>query len=491
MKKRTIAILAALLLCLPLVAACGNNGATEVTTPEPAAADTSSGQEDTSAEITYFVPDELGEMNFGEETLSILYWEDRENQEYFSEGENGSEVNDAIFSRNAMVEKRMNVKLNYFGTPGDSGNAQTFLNFVKKNVNGGEEPYDVISAHSRSIGLCAYNGLTQNLYGAQYIDLSKPWWPECLTETCMINGQLHFLSGDISTNTLYMMYTVFYDKDMMSARGLEDPFNDMKAGNWTLDKMIGLCRDVYADTDSDGIKSVGDTYGLIVKTLHCDAFMYGSGVLGLETNNGTIVFSESFKGERMTNVIDKLYTLVNGNDGYINDKYKSCFAEGRALFTVERADFAIKDLNERSFTELGILPAPKYDNDQEDYLTAVGNPFSLYAIPTNTTKKDMSCAFLECMASESYRTVTPVIFEITMKLKYASGGNDAYAYDQIRAGTTYDLCRVFWKVFPTNVAPDSLFQKQLPEGTAGWAQTITSNTRSINSTIANLNKAFK
>ena len=486
LRKILVAALAALMILSAV--ACASTGQPDTTT---AAADTGTAAADTPAEETTAGYLDHVTAKYEGETLRVLYWQDRENQEYFAEALSGAEVNDAIFRRNTKVEEKLGIELEFIGTPGNSSKANDFMKFVEKSVKSGSEAdaYDVISAHSRSVGLCTYNGLTTDLSGLGSIDLSKPWWPSLLTETCRVNGQIHFLSGDISTNMLYMMYSVFYNADLLESLRLEDPINNVKDNTWTLGKMFALAKDVYSDEDAEPGKTDGDRYGIVSSKLHCDALLYGSDIVGIENEDGKLVLSDTFQGERTADLLDKIAVgFAASQDGYIGSSYKNIFKNGQSLFIIDRADIAIFDLADKNFDTLSILPVPKYDLDQEGYRTAIGNPFSLYAIPTNAKNPVMSADFLEVSAAESYVEVTPMVFEISMKIRYAGGSNDAYCYDLIRAGAVYDPSRIFWKAFST--APDTLFQNQLEKGSEGWTGAVKDQKRAIESVIQKINRAY-
>ena len=159
MKKRSLpraaAFAAALIIAAGAAAACGTPGQPDSTSAagrytEDPAAQTTAPLYDKDG----FLLDDIDSgIDFGDAEVRVLYWSDRENQEYFSEGENGSEVNDAIFSRNSAVEDRLRVKFDFVPTPGNSSKASEFLAGVQNNVKSGDPGYDIISAHSRSIGL--------------------------------------------------------------------------------------------------------------------------------------------------------------------------------------------------------------------------------------------------------------------------------------------------------------------------------------------------
>lgn len=494
---RLFCCLLGLLLLFPLAAACAGNGddPAAVTTAD---ADTPTGEGTASdKDENGYLLDSLGDdLDFGKAVISVLYWDDVENQEYFAEEITTELVNDAIFNRNEKVCSRLNIEFDFIPTPGDSGNAPKYTQFVQNAISGGTK-YDIISAHSRSIGLCAYNGLTQDLIPLDYLDLTKPWWQKSLLTTAKINGQLHFVSGDISTNMLYMMYVTFYNKDMIAANGIDDPYECVVSNTWTIDRMIEMGSDLYADLDHDGKKSAGDQYGQSCKVLHADAYLWGSGILGLTTTaDGKLILDDSFKGERCMDVIDKFYKYFQVSDDGIlyedGSDYKNIFRDGHSLFITDRADIAINDLNDKAFAEMGIVPIPKYNSDQTEFRTIIGNPFSLYAIPTNAADPDRSAAVLECLASESYRGVTPAIFEITMKSRYSSDSRDAQMYDIARAGAVYDLSRIFWKVFSTAAcdAPDTRFENALFSGSGSWATNIKNSDRLVTRILQAIDDVF-
>ena len=65
------------------------------------------------------LPDEL---DFGGEVITVLWWTDVERPEFFIEEANGDMITDAIFQRNANVESKMGVTLEWVGIKGQYNN---------------------------------------------------------------------------------------------------------------------------------------------------------------------------------------------------------------------------------------------------------------------------------------------------------------------------------------------------------------------------------
>lgn len=487
MKKftaRTAAIILALILTASALASCANNNSNQTEQSTPAVG--SDGTSAVTEAVTENPYDEKGymkdslpaDLKYGNETFTLLYWSDREHEEFVSEGQNGDAVNDAIYTRNVNVEERLGIKFNYEKTAGNaqSANIQNFTTVLETGIKSGERPYDMVAAHSFTIGNCAVKGLLSDLREAEYIDFSKPWWPQSLINDATINGRLYFASGDISANTIYMMYVTFFNKDILDDRKLENPYDLVEKNEWTIDKMFEMCEGLYSDDNDSKTPDLGDFYGQYAYTLHLDMFATGSGIKILEVKNGTLEFSEDFLGDKMQSICDKVTQFFASNDrAYlmtVNDKVHQWFSAGKSLFWNDRCRNAItfKD-NEVSY---GIVPNPKYDTDQKEFYTVLGNPFSLYAIPNDTEDLDRAGAVMECYASQSYRTVSPALYEITMKYRYTDDAVSSAMFDTIKSSVIFDLGRIFASALKT---PYSSFETAV-SGKTSWSRVVSQNIRS-------------
>ena len=121
--KKFAVLLLALLMLLPLCAACATDpGETADSTP---AAQTSGSNE--PSEVTTSIYDENGferdslpeNLNFND-TIHIFHWSDYTMLEFYVEEDNGNGIDSAIFKRNANVQERLGVTLEYSDAKGQS-----------------------------------------------------------------------------------------------------------------------------------------------------------------------------------------------------------------------------------------------------------------------------------------------------------------------------------------------------------------------------------
>ena len=55
-------------------------------------------------------------LNFGGKTFTLLHWDDGYPNEYFVEEQTGDLIADSVFLRNALVEERLGVEIEWIGT---------------------------------------------------------------------------------------------------------------------------------------------------------------------------------------------------------------------------------------------------------------------------------------------------------------------------------------------------------------------------------------
>lgn len=448
--SRLVCLVLVAVLLLPAAIACAETDPTNETT---APAETKTPEAVVTDSETTSIYDEEGylkdslspELKFGNNEVVVLHWNDADYEEFFAEGSNGEIVNDALYERNCAIEERLDIQLKFVGTAGDTNNESAFASVLGNSISTGEKAYDIVSAYSYTAGLCAVEGLLADMSKAAHLDFEKPWWPSNLVEQSTINDKIYFLSGDISANVIYAMYVTFFNKEMLKAFQLEDPFKLVQDGKWTLDKQFELCKGIYTDLNSNGTKDPGDRAGLYVYTLHLDAYLWGSDVFIVDSTDGKFELSEDFLGEKTYALQQKLKGFLESTeDGIhhtIKDGQHKFFGENLALFMPERCHRAI-EFSETD-VDFGVLPVPKYDESQQDYITIMGNTFSLYGMPSDVVDPDLSGAVLECMASESYRTVIPALYERSFQYRYSKEAVSAQMFDIAKSGVVFDMARIF------------------------------------------------
>ncbi len=463
---RIIAMLCAIVMLSACFVGCANTNDPEVTTDN--AQTTVPGQ--AGPEVTepsnvdddgYLIDDLPKDLNYKNEIVTILNWKAERVEFDVLEEETGVDmVKDAVYSRNMKVQERLGVTFEWTEQEGNNSHRKDFASYVQNCYSGGTY-YDIIATYSRTSAMLCTAGLLQNLNEIEenYINTDKPWWPASMLETCSIDDSLFFVSGDISTNILHFMYAIYYNMDLLEKLQLENPVDLVDNKTWTLDKLIEMTSGLYSDEDQSGSPTGADSYGFCSSYFHLDAFYTGSGLRLVEDDKDDILaISEDFFSQKAVDLADKLGAWFNQGDCYVsrrNDKWDEDepFIEGKAVFIQNRVYMA--DSLYQGGTgplrnvdwEFGILPTPLYDENQDDYITLLGNPITLWSVMSNAKDPSMSSAVIECLASEGYRKTSPALFENNMKYRYtpdvAGKGDSARMFDIIRKNISFDLGRIF------------------------------------------------
>jgi len=507
---RVIAMLMATLMMLAIFASCANTSSGDgegensssaaVTTNASGvtnAPDDTGNVADDNLDENGYLRDDLPALDFKEETINILAWKDVEHEEFniAYEDLSGDIVEQSLYDRNIKVEERLNVTLNFNReVDGDADNVAPWNAYINNSVSVSAHEFDIIAGYSLSMAAAAVNGYLYNMLddSCEYLNFNQPWWSKLLLEQATFGDNLYFASGDISRNALEMMYVCYANTDLLEKYQLDNPQLLVEPGEWTFDKFIEMCQGVYED-DGDGVKNcekeTGDVFGYITSGIHVDPWFYGSGATICERNaDGDFVTAASFTGERVANTVDKLCNFLDGEYGIYTDKvyHQAAFGQGRSLFMMDRARVSHRTLAaDYGETKFVILPCPKYDKDQENYITVMGNPFTLYAIACDIQDPAMASAFVECFASEGYRKVTPTVFELSLKTRYVDDPTSGTMYDIIRENITYDVGRIF----SSNLIGQSTFRNAIANGSA-WGSVVKTAETQLKKKIVTINKAL-
>ncbi|MBE6611214.1 MAG: hypothetical protein E7632_01875 [Ruminococcaceae bacterium] len=227
----TAMLILAAMLC-SMAASCGDGAAEDTTAETTLPAETTASDRDADGYLLDDLPDDL---DFGGETVTILGWNHYEEIEFFAEDQTGEIVNDAYYERNQRVEERLGVKLEF--TEANCRWAEGDWNkAIQRSVMAGAGDYDITAGYSLNVVSGIYQEVFSNLLELEYLDFTKPWWSEKMVESASIAGSLYFTMGDISSSSISRMQGLFFNNSLLTDYKLENPYELVVDGKWTLDK---------------------------------------------------------------------------------------------------------------------------------------------------------------------------------------------------------------------------------------------------------------
>lgn len=465
--KRILAVLLVLgtLLSTFLLASCGNGSGKENPT-ETGSNDPLESVEDPNTRL-----DLPSDLKYNDK-FSILSWKSWVNEFGEDEGDTGS-VEQELYKRDIYIEDLLGLSFTYAFLDGNYEHRYNFANSVRNSVMGNMKAWDLIGAYSMVPPNLAQEKMVVDLQTLDYINFDKVWYPKFMTEACTVNEKTYFITGDISTNSLYAMQAVAFNSSTAAARGInEESLYQMVYDNeWTIENMLALCEDLGEEMGGEGA-----FYPIVTSNDACiDSFYFSSGLTMIDEDpEGNLTISEDVLDEQVLDIYSMLYDAKNTYKSYLNVADEMTIAKNKCIFSISPVINFRVYWNE-SQERFRILPFPKY-NEQDPYRTYLSMWYTQYCVPSDIEDPDRSAAVIEAMGYTNYRWVTPIIFEETMKLRYSENADCSAMFDIMRNGRTYDLSSLFGIAFEGHgYSAYSLLRYSVVYNYTNWVSTYKSD----------------
>ena len=444
MKKnqRLITILLLLAMLLPLASCGGGETTTDETTT---AADTETIAETEPLdpmEARKLVSDNLPDKDFEGRSFRILTY-DFCVADFVTEGMTGALINDAVHSRNSTVAERFNVSIE----PDAERNSGETKSLVQNLVKAGEDAYELVSEHMIDTANLAVTHHYRDWNDFTYVDPTQAWWNQSSHKDLSIAGQSFLLAGSITPYFLTHYYCVYMNKELGDNYGLTDTIYDVALeGKFTIDYYYSQVQDKWQDLDGDGKQSDADFYGLAAQTTsYATPFIYSFGELTVKQDeNGLPVLD--MNEEKFAAMVEKVYRLFYESNGTITtsgwDLHRDTFMDNRSLFFNGVFEHAISIINDME-QDFAILPFPKWDESQKEYYTMSDGSSPLVSVPVTCADTEFIGIITEALAAESWKTVTPAVFDTALKYRGARDETSIKVIEMIEPGGIIDFGFVF------------------------------------------------
>lgn len=445
--KKFLCLLLALLMALSFAVSCAED--TEQQDPDNQPVD----QEDPT-QTPDDEPDKedlllaLPTYDFNEEEFVILCRTDKEYEIDTENAATGDTVNDAIFARNARVEELYNLEIVSSPVNGTWDEQGQFTTALKNAVSSGSEDFDLVAGYLAYITNLAMDDCFYNLHEVDTVNLSNEWWSESFVDNITLFDCLYFADGDISLTMWESLYAMYFNKQIAEDQGVDDLYQMVKDGDWTMEEFYILTEDMYQDNGNDTVDQE-DNFGMVINTHSLRAMVTTCGrPLTVRNDEGTydLVFFE----EETIDLFDEMYSYVHENDSVymmvLSDD--SDYSGILKMFTNNQSFFISGTLDQSAIlrnmdTAFGIVPFPKYDAYQETYLSHSYDGHSIFSIPSSLVDPSMSGAVMEALGAESRQSVVPQYYEVVLKGRTTRDEESRDMLDIIRENLHFDFGFVY------------------------------------------------
>ncbi len=348
--------------------------------------------------------------------------------------QNGEAINDAIYARNLAVEEAYNIKISEISTT-------NVKNDALKSIQAGDNAYDIaLMTMGDALAMVLQDALV-DYAEIPYIDVTAPWWVQNSITDMTIGGRAYYGISLFDTTHYDGVRTFFFNKQMIEDNRLENPYELVKTGRWTLDKFGEMALAVSKDLDGDGAWTANDQYGYTSwSSIAGQTLATGCGAtLSINKDENDMPYFDLDTEYHIVR-FEKITELLN-KDGFRNPEGKAetnggvtQFMEGRVLFYNETMGNAQK-LRQMTL-DFGILPAPKFNEEQESYYNLGGNPYFM-TVPITTPDLERTGIMMEALAYESVDTIVPAFYEIMLQGKVSRDDESQEMLDIIFSTLSY------------------------------------------------------
>lgn len=439
-------IVSAVLLAAMLVSAvaCGGTGnkeenvtTTQATTGQTAPTDPAS-TEPVETQDPTTVP-EIPEVTYEGETFlvanDIIGDSKYSSDSMFNFEVIGDIYEDAVYERTILIEELFKIKLEELKVSSSD---------VINTVMAGTDEYDLHTATLSNMNAVVNRKCVYDLYEIDELNLEKAWWDQNAQQKCSFDGRLYYTFSDFVITGVDNSRATYFNKTLHNELGLEDLYQLTAEGKWTYTKMAEMAKVAVSDLNGDGQITTDDRMGIYNgNTTFYEAMLTGCGAELVQMGeDGIPYFFWMEEQERFVEVYQSLLSTFMSDNIYIKGGGElDNFKQDRTLFTIAVLSYAVKWRAET--LEFGILPVPKWDEAQENYLNVSPNGHALM-IPVTVQDTDRVGNILEALSYYSSKyysedAAMPAYFEKALTAKSARDDESAQSLEIIHDNICYTV----------------------------------------------------
>jgi hypothetical protein len=361
-------------------------------------------------------------------------------------------VDSAIYNRNAKITEWLGVEIDsYKATDSISG----LESAISASLEAGDSEYDVICGYQYYSISMATKGYLQNFNtlvdsdgnSVNYIDLEKDYWATDYINALSYNDCTYWITGDLSLRLIGGMYCTYvnatlYENFLYNTYG--SIYQIVKDGKWTLDLLATMASAVYLDNGNEpDVVDDADTIGFAYELNDpIDGLAFASQVpFSTRYDDGTIgITISSTRTVSFVTALDNLLHNTNALQCTDNDStyVMPQFASGNVCFTVNKlfqAESYLTSMEDSYY----IIPAPKLNEAQENYVTGIHDGCTIYGISYASDCVPAAAATLELMAYYGSTDVIPQYYNSALKFTYTTDSESGEMIDLIHSNVNTDF----------------------------------------------------
>lgn len=348
------------------------------------------------------------------------------------EEEMGDMMSDALYHRQMEIEDHFHIDwINFSPAETEGMSIHPVVESVKQDVLAGSGAYD--AGYGTAVAVCQplfVQSLLTDVSDYNTIDFDQTWWTQSLRTSYAIDGAIYFLNGSIVTSNYLDPYGILFSKQAQENYAIEDLYTLVKNGEWTFDKMFEIASVIPAGRGSGGAYRYASPNGF--------AILFGCGLSVTQYDSNGIPYVPDTLPEEISDLADKFSFFFGGNST-ARGGGGQMLADGGVLFMFATMQSAA-EMRQMENINFGILPIPKYDKQQEDYISYAEPWIAFHAfVPRVTKDENVTDVMLEAMAALGQKHIKPAYYDNILKSRSTYDFESQDMIDIIFETKIYDL----------------------------------------------------
>jgi len=317
---------------------------------------------------------------------------------------------------------------------------------VQTTVLADDPAYEMaITAMSAGINTMVNAGVCLDLNEMPYLSLDGGLWDASIHENMSFLGKQYFSTGVISAQFSQSPVCCVFNQRLAEEHKLGNIYDIVLDGKWTVAFMDKCMKDAARDINGDNEMTIDDFYGFSLDAVFGNVLYAASGYNPIVVEDDT--YSVNLADGRMVDIIEKCAKIFGDPKRTWHNKTSDgssllVFRESRSIFTT--CDMLDSQKFRDMTDDFGIIPTPKYEESQENYITSCTTwlPTGV-VVPKNCQNIDKAGLVMETMAAVADEVIVPAVYEVTLQGKVARDDKSSLMLDIIFENPSYDFITAF------------------------------------------------
>ena len=383
---------------------------------------------------------------------------------YLAPDATGDVLDEACVLRNVMAQEKFNITITEETQP-----YTEIASYAQTLIQSGENIYDAMYIGCTDLTPLVSENMFVDLMEIPELNIDRIWWDQPLITRNIVADRLFYATSDLSLMAFEGVWAMYFSEGMMDELGLDYPYQLVMDGKWTQERVNEYSKEA-ANLNGDQTFTFdvngGATYGEVSMSGIENRRLYSFNIEYVARDDDqryhfTAHTDPEFKAAWETIIGyhgagDGRFVYGNSTD-LAEDGYYQIFIDDRALFlSAELKGCTMLREWEGTF---GLLPQPKYTEDQATYESAVFSNVLSFCIPTTNTELERTGVIVDYLTYESYRSLVPRYYDIHVGLKALTRDESRESLALIRGTRGIEISVPFQWTYDLSIALRGLAKK--------------------------------